>query len=75
MQSGRHWQSEDAEHEAAKRQSAGLVGLVVILLLLIVGLFLVHQLRRTSAIEDCLLAGRRNCDVSVHSTPPAVPEP
>jgi hypothetical protein len=35
---------------------------VIILVLLVGGLFLVHQLRRSSMIEDCLMAGRRNCD-------------
>jgi hypothetical protein len=33
--------------------------------LLIGGLFLVRQLRTASKIEDCLLAGRRNCDAMV----------
>jgi hypothetical protein len=72
---GRHWQSDDAEYEAAKRQTAGLIGIVVILLLLVVGLFLVQQLRASAAIEDCLLSGRRNCDVLVHNEAQAQPEP
>lgn len=75
MYPGRHWQSDDAEYEAAKRQTAGLVGIVVILLLLVVGLFLVQQLRACAAIEDCLLSGRRNCDVLVHNEIPPQPEP
>lgn len=75
MYPGRHWQSDDAEFEAAKRQTAGLIGIVVILLLLIVGLFLVQQLRTCSAIEDCLLSGRRNCDVLVHNQAQTQPEP
>jgi hypothetical protein len=37
----------------------------VVLLLLVGGLFLVQQLRAASMVEDCLLAGRRNCDVLV----------
>jgi hypothetical protein len=73
--SGRHWQSDDAEYEAAKRQTAGLIGIVVILLLLIVGLFLVQQLRTDAAIEDCLLSGRRNCDVLVHHEGQTQPQP
>lgn len=75
MYSGRHWQSDDAEYEAAKRQTAGLIGIVVILLLLVVGLFLVQQLRTSGAIEDCLLSGRHDCDVLVHSEAQAQPEP
>ncbi|HVY18389.1 MAG TPA: hypothetical protein VHB27_24430 [Rhodopila sp.] len=75
MYPGRHWQSEDAEWEAAKRQTAGLIGIVVILLLLIVGLFLVQQLRMSSEIGDCLLSGRRNCDALVHPDTQPQPEP
>lgn len=59
-------QVDEREEEAvADRQSAGLLGIVIILVLLIVGLFLVHRLHRTSAIEDCLLAGHSNCDTAV----------
>jgi hypothetical protein len=61
----RYWPDEDAVVQAANRQTSGLVGIVVILLLLIVGLFLVHRLRHTTLIEDCLMAGRTNCDVIV----------
>ncbi len=58
-----HWVQEDAEAETAKRQTGGLVGIVVILMLLVGGLFLVQQLRRASVIQDCVMAGRTNCDV------------
>jgi len=56
---------ETARDRAAQRQTAGLVGIVVILLLLIIGLFLIRQFRASAAIEDCLMAGRRTCDVLV----------
>ncbi len=72
---GRQWQSDDAEYEVAKRQTGGLIGMVVILLLLIAGLFLIQQLHTSAAIEDCLMSGRRNCDASVHNTTQAQPEP
>ncbi len=52
-------QPEDAE---ADRQTASLAAMAVILALIVIGLFLVHTLRTSAAIEDCLLAGRRNCD-------------
>jgi hypothetical protein len=58
----RDWPDDDTSQQAADRQTASLVGIVVILVLLIGGLFLVEQLRTASRIEDCLLAGRRNCD-------------
>jgi hypothetical protein len=33
--------------------------------LLIGGLFLVQRLRLETLIEDCLMAGRQNCDILV----------
>ena len=46
----------------ADRQTAGLAGLAFVLLLLVAGLFLVHTLYRKSNVEDCLMAGRPDCD-------------
>jgi hypothetical protein len=46
----------------ADRQTAGLAGVAIILVLLVAGLFLVHTLYNKSKIEDCLMAGRLNCD-------------
>jgi hypothetical protein len=60
-----HWLSEEAEAKIAERQTGGLVGIVIVLLLLIGGLFLVQQLRSAAAFQDCLMSGRRNCDVVV----------
>lgn len=63
MYTHRPWLDEQADKEkASDRQTNGLVAIVVTLLLLIVGLFLVHQLRNATAVEDCLLSGRGNCD-------------
>jgi hypothetical protein len=53
---------ESARDRVAARQTAGLVGIVITLLLLVAGLFLVQQLRAASAIEDCLMSGRHDCD-------------
>ncbi len=51
------------DQEGADRQTASLAGMVVALLLVVVGLFLIHQLHAKALLEDCLLAGRTNCDV------------
>jgi hypothetical protein len=59
-----HWPAH-RDDETVKRQTGGLVGLIVVLLLLVGGLFLVQQLRSASLIQDCLLAGRSNCDALV----------
>jgi len=60
-----HWRHDDADDKIAERQTAGLVGIAVVLLLLVGGLFLVQQLRNASLFQDCLLSGRRNCEVVV----------
>ncbi len=55
----------ETSEDAANRQTASLAGLAAALLLLAICLFLVRELHAKTAIEDCLLAGRRNCDVLV----------
>jgi len=50
------------DREEADRRTAGLAAIVVVLLLLIGGLLLAHTLHKKSQLEDCLMAGRRNCD-------------
>jgi hypothetical protein len=50
------------DREDADRRTAGLAAIVVVLLLLIGGLLLARTLHKKSLLEDCLLAGRRNCD-------------
>ncbi len=61
----RPWQDEGEEQRDANRQTASLAAIAVTLLLLVVGLFLVHELAAKSRLEDCLLSGRRNCDILV----------
>ena len=50
------------DREEADRRTAGLAAIVVVLLLLIGGLMLAKSLHRKSQLEDCLMAGRRDCD-------------
>jgi hypothetical protein len=52
--------------KADERRTASLVGVAIILLLLVGGLFLVQRLHRSSTIEDCLMAGHRDCDALVN---------
>ncbi|MBV9250829.1 MAG: hypothetical protein JO227_16460 [Acetobacteraceae bacterium] len=59
------WMSEADVQEAADRQTASLGGVAITLVLLILGLLLVRQLHTKAAIEDCLMAGRINCDLLV----------
>ncbi len=53
------------DQEAAARQTASLGGLALTLALVVIALFLTKQLHHKAAIEDCLMAGRTNCDVMV----------
>ena len=64
----RSWLSPTELREEANRQTASLAAVVVILLLLAAGLFLVHTLRHAASVEDCLMAGRRNCDAVANGT-------
>lgn len=54
--------SPEAEQREANRVTASLAGLAMALLLVVVGLFLIQQLRSKAQIEDCLMSGRSNCD-------------
>ena len=51
-----HQNEQDAE-----RRTAALMGFIIILVLAIAGVVLVREISRTVRIEDCLMAGRRNC--------------
>jgi len=50
---------EDEREEA--RRTAALMGFIVVLVLAIAALWLVREIGRTTRIEDCLMAGRKNC--------------
>lgn len=49
------------DEQDAARRTAALMGFVVILVLAIAGVVLVRELRNNANLEDCLMAGRRNC--------------
>jgi hypothetical protein len=61
MQHQHPWLIEEDE-EADNRQTASLAGVAITLLLLVAGLFLVHELHAKAVVEDCLMAGRMQCD-------------
>jgi hypothetical protein len=49
------------EQDEAERRTAALMGFVVILVLAIAAIVLVRELAKNAKLEDCLMAGRRNC--------------
>lgn len=61
MRTQEHIPKPDPPQEAA-RQTRSLAALALILVILVAGLFLVQVLRRGGQIDDCLMAGRRDCD-------------
>jgi hypothetical protein len=61
-----HFRRDEAE-EDADRQTTSLAALALVLLLVVVGLYVVKELSIKSAVEDCLLAHRSNCDAILSS--------
>ena len=59
--------SDAEEQEVANRQTASLAGVAITLLLIVLGMILVRELHAKASIEDCLMAGRTNCDLVVTS--------
>ena len=49
------------DDDDAERRTGALMGFIVILVLVIAGVVLVRELRKKATLEDCLMAGRRNC--------------
>jgi hypothetical protein len=54
---------------ARNNRSAGgsrgpaVAGLIIAVVLLVVGLWLAHELTAASKMQDCLMSGRSNCNV------------
>ncbi|HUA53321.1 MAG TPA: hypothetical protein VMB81_14210 [Candidatus Sulfotelmatobacter sp.] len=51
----------ETKNEQEGRVTSSLAGLAFVLLLVVVGLYLVHVLKKQSELEDCLMSGRTNC--------------
>jgi hypothetical protein len=51
----------DREEQEEARRTAALMGFIVVLVLAIAGVLLVRELGKNAKIEDCLMAGRKNC--------------
>jgi hypothetical protein len=44
-----------------------IAGLAIAAVLLVVGLWLAHELTAASKMQDCLMSGRTNCNVIEHA--------
>jgi hypothetical protein len=49
------------EPQAPDTRRGAVVGLVLVLVLILVGLYLAHVLHGASQLQDCVLSGRTNC--------------
>jgi hypothetical protein len=52
----------DDEDDDGPRQTRGLMALALVLSLALAASYLIERLRQEGQIEDCLFAGRGNCD-------------
>lgn len=59
------YEDDEAEDD---RVTLSLAGLAVALLVVVASLFIIHTLAQKARVEDCLLAGRSNCDAVVADT-------
>jgi hypothetical protein len=59
------YRSAEHPHQAANRQTDSLAALAVTLALVVVGLYLIEQLRAQAAYQDCVLSGRTACELNV----------
>jgi len=53
----------EPEPEQDGSQRRALAGLAIAVVLLVVGLWLAHELTAASKMQDCLMTGRTNCNV------------
>jgi hypothetical protein len=51
------------EPEQQENRGPAIAGLAIAVVLLVVGLWLAHELTSASKMQDCLMSGRTNCNV------------
>ncbi len=55
------WTMTDPDQGGSRR--GAIAGLAIAAVLLVVGLWLAHELTASSKMQDCLMSGRTNCNV------------
>jgi hypothetical protein len=56
-------QPKPQNREPRENNAPAMAGLAIAVVLLVVGLWLAHELRAASKMQDCVLSGRTNCNV------------
>ena len=55
--------SKSQNREPRQNNTPAMAGLAIAAVLLVVGLWLAHELRAASKMQDCVMSGRTNCNV------------
>jgi hypothetical protein len=53
----------EPEQDGGGSRTPAIAGLGIAVVLLVVGLWLAHELSAASKMQDCLMSGRTNCNV------------
>jgi hypothetical protein len=65
MRNPDYWQPPERQPDPAPAtRRAAVIGLVLIVLLILGGLFLSHTLGGMARLQDCALSGRSNCSAN-----------
>jgi hypothetical protein len=64
--SDRNRDRDDHDEDEDRRETRGLAALALVLALALAASYLVDRLREEAMLEDCLLAGRINCDALIN---------
>jgi hypothetical protein len=54
--------ADKKDHDQGGNPHAALAGLAIAVVLLVVGIWLAHELTTASRLQDCLMTGRTNCN-------------
>jgi hypothetical protein len=53
----------EPKQDGGGSRTPAIAGLAIAVVLLVVGLWLAHELSAASKMQDCLMSGRTNCNV------------
>ncbi len=53
---------DEPEKDGSGSRAPAIAGLAVAAVLLVVGIWLAHELTAASKMQDCLMSGRTNCN-------------
>ena len=59
--------ADDPDEEGGGSRRGAMAGLAIAAVLLVIGVWLAHELTAASKMQDCLMSGRTNCN-TIQST-------